>query len=242
MNYYQHHIGDFIRDTSRLSNDQCMAYLRLLWLYYETEEPLSGDVDAIAFRIGANACDVKQILKHFFFEHEGMWHQARCDKEILAFRNKSDKAKKSAEARWNNAKAMRTHTERNANVPVSDANQEPVTSNQSKPKSRATATRLPSDWVLSHEDYQFCEKERPDLKPETVADQFRDYWIAQPGAKGRKLDWPATWRNWVRNQRQDRQPQNFIEDRKQTLDFLTGAGKNVQPNEHDITGESTRIA
>jgi hypothetical protein len=28
--------------------------------------------------------------------------------------------------------------------------------------------------------------------------KFRDYWIAQPGVKGRKLDWEATWRNWLR--------------------------------------------
>jgi hypothetical protein len=31
-----------------------------------------------------------------------------------------------------------------------------------------------------------------------VFDEFRDYWIAVPGAKGVKLDWIATWRNWVR--------------------------------------------
>src|SRR5205814_92454 len=28
--------------------------------------------------------------------------------------------------------------------------------------------------------------------------KFRDYWIALPGAKGLKADWPATWRNWIR--------------------------------------------
>jgi len=28
--------------------------------------------------------------------------------------------------------------------------------------------------------------------------KFCDYWHAQPGQKGVKLDWPATWRNWVR--------------------------------------------
>ena len=28
--------------------------------------------------------------------------------------------------------------------------------------------------------------------------KFRDYWSAQPGAKGRKTDWDATWRNWIR--------------------------------------------
>lgn len=130
MNYYQHHIGDFIRDTARLTDSQCMAYMRMLWIYYETESPLESDVDAIAFKIGANASDVHQILKHYFFEHEGNWHNSRCDKEILSFREKSNKAKKSANARWENANAMRTHTERNANEPVLDANQEPITSNQ----------------------------------------------------------------------------------------------------------------
>ena len=34
-----------------------------------------------------------------------------------------------------------------------------------------------------------------------VFDEFKDYWIAIPGAKGVKLDWLATWRNWVRKAR-----------------------------------------
>lgn len=34
----------------------------------------------------------------------------------------------------------------------------------------------------------------------TEAEQFRDYWTAKPGKDGTKLDWPATWRQWVRNQ------------------------------------------
>lgn len=130
MNYYQHHIGDFIRDTARLSDSQCMAYLRMLWMYYETENPLIDDADAVAFRIGSTAPDVHQILRHFFFLHEGMWHHSRCDKEILSFRGKSEKAKKSADARWRNANAVRTQCERSANEPVSDANQEPITNNQ----------------------------------------------------------------------------------------------------------------
>jgi hypothetical protein len=32
----------------------------------------------------------------------------------------------------------------------------------------------------------------------TVAAEFRDYWAAVPGQKGVKLDWPATWRNRIR--------------------------------------------
>lgn len=153
MHYYQHHIGDFIRDTARLSDSQCMAYLRMIWHYYETEQPIENDVDAIAFRFGANASDVHQILKHYFFLHEGRWHNSRCDKEILAFRSKSEKAKESANARWENAKAMRTHSERNADEPISDANHKPITNNH-KPKDKSISAFAPpipdellKDWL-----------------------------------------------------------------------------------------------
>ena len=205
MNYYSHHIGDFIKDTSRMSDAQSMAYLRLLWIYYDTESPLKNDPDALAFDIGASVSDVHQILKRFFFLHDdGFWHHSRCNKEILAFREKSDKAKKSAEARWNNANAMRTHNERNANEPVSDANQYPGPNTQ-KPvpkKDSARGTRLPADWALP-EDWKAIAKtirpEWPDHHVQRVSDGFRDYWIAKTGSGASKADWLATWRNWCRN-------------------------------------------
>lgn len=130
MNYYSHHIGDFIRDTARIPDAQCMAYLRLIWMYYETESPIQNDIDAVAFKIGANVADLKLILAHFFFLHDdNCWHQSRCDREILEYRAKSKKCKDSANARWKNANAMRTHNERNADEPKIDANQEPRTNN-----------------------------------------------------------------------------------------------------------------
>lgn len=30
-------------------------------------------------------------------------------------------------------------------------------------------------------------------------EKFRDYWTAKPGRDAAKLDWLATWRNWMRN-------------------------------------------
>lgn len=35
---------------------------------------------------------------------------------------------------------------------------------------------------------------------ERMWEQFRDHFSAQPGVKGRKTDWEATWRNWVRRE------------------------------------------
>jgi len=38
----------------------------------------------------------------------------------------------------------------------------------------------------------------PHVDGKSETEKFRDYWRAKPGKDGRKLDWPATWRNWMR--------------------------------------------
>ncbi|WP_209319434.1 hypothetical protein, partial [Klebsiella variicola] len=30
------------------------------------------------------------------------------------------------------------------------------------------------------------------------ADRFKDYWLSKAGKDAVKLDWQATWRNWIR--------------------------------------------
>jgi hypothetical protein len=60
---------------------------------------------------------------------------------------------------------------------------------------RLKIEELPKEWA------DFCKQERPDLKPDAIWNQFKDYWVSVPGQKGCKLDWLATWRNWVRNQK-----------------------------------------
>ena len=59
-------------------------------------------------------------------------------------------------------------------------------------RNTARGTRLPPDWSPRPEDGQ----------DEGELAKFRDYWTAVAGAKGVKLDWDATWRNWLRNSKQ----------------------------------------
>jgi len=54
-------------------------------------------------------------------------------------------------------------------------------------------TRLPADWRPAPAERHYA-RERG-LDPDLVAEEFRNYWCALPGAKGRKLDWAATFRN-----------------------------------------------
>ena len=105
MHYYQHHIGDFIKATARLSDAQTMAYLRLLWMYYDSEKPLKPDAKILAFQIGASVEETQLLLESFFWLAENGWHHTRCDQEIAEYRSfldkKSNAGKASAERRKN---------------------------------------------------------------------------------------------------------------------------------------------
>lgn len=57
---------------------------------------------------------------------------------------------------------------------------------------------------------------------------FVDYWIAQPGQRGVKTDWPATWRNWMRRVEKEtkgsgrsRAPSRGQQRDAELLDFMT---------------------
>ena len=93
-------------------------------------------------------------------------------------------------------------------IPTPTPTPTPVTPNGVvAPRKRSAATtadqgtRLPGDWKLPEDWRSWCRRERPDLDPDSVAEQFRDFWVAKPGKDGRKADWQATWRNWCRGQK-----------------------------------------
>ena len=76
---------------------------------------------------------------------------------------------------------------------------ETETETETETEKNKRGSRLAQDWVLTKSLGEWAQSERPDLDVRQVAEQFKDYWIAQAGQKGVKLDWAATWRNWVRN-------------------------------------------
>lgn len=73
-----------------------------------------------------------------------------------------------------------------------------VTSGENVAVINARGTRLPTDWIPSREDVTWAREHFPAVDSKAETDRFRDHWKAQPGAKGRKSDWHATWRNWIR--------------------------------------------
>ena len=70
---------------------------------------------------------------------------------------------------------------------------------QLTPSNMSRAHRLPSDWLPTVEMFTWARKERRDVDPDLEAAKFRDYWTAKSGKDASKLDWFATWRNWIRS-------------------------------------------
>ena len=195
MNFYPFHIGDYLSHTNHLSNEEDLAYRRMIDIYYQSEQPFN-DRSTLARRIRTSVEIVDIILNEFFvLEDDGCWHNKRVDEEIAKYHGKLDQAsragKASAEARLNKRSTTVQPTK----------NQEPITKNHSIDVAKAPKAQRLKLETLPEEWDKFCKTERPDLKPVEVWNQFKDYWIAQGGQKGAKLDWFATWRNWVRNQK-----------------------------------------
>jgi len=157
VNYYERHIGDYLKDTAHLSLLEHGVYTRLMDVYYtrETGIPAADAARLIGARSKEERAALDAVLAEFFRLHDGVLMQDRCDREIDRFKVKQLKAKASADARWNaqrsqsdrTADAMRTHSEGNA---PRARPQTPVTSNQEKnkpapPTSETVARAGPED-------------------------------------------------------------------------------------------------
>lgn len=76
--------------------------------------------------------------------------------------------------------------------------QEPKEPSRGERMRSPNGSRLPPDWHPDNDDIAFVHATRPELDLLTELAKFRDYWHGTAGAKSRKADWPATWRNWIR--------------------------------------------
>ena len=198
MHYYQFNIGDYQSHTSHLSEIEDLAFRRMLDWCYLHEKPLPLDVDEISrqIRMRTHSESIAIVLREYFERTEVGWINVRAIQEMLKVGEKSEKASASAKARWGkkDANALPTQSDSNATHNTLPKTQDTVL----KPQ---RGSRLANNWILPDEWEYWSNKERPDLNAKQVADQFKDFWCAKAGKDGVKLDWAATWRNWVRNQK-----------------------------------------
>ena len=96
MNFYPHHIGDYLTATAHLTWLEDCAYRRLLDVYYSREQAIPADTAQACRLVRAVSKDerkaVETVLREFFMLSDG-WTHGRCDEEIIKAREAAERAR-----------------------------------------------------------------------------------------------------------------------------------------------------
>ena len=89
MNYYPFHIGDFRSGTVNMSRQARWIYRDLLDIYYDTEQPLSLDLDVLCDQLGVESDEerriVERLLRFKFTKGDDGYSHAICDPVIADY-------------------------------------------------------------------------------------------------------------------------------------------------------------
>jgi len=91
MHYYQFNIGDYKAATAHLTNEEDLAYRRLLDMYYDSESKIPLDTQWVARRIRVEASVIRDVLNDMFEKHDDGWFHARCQEVIEAYHAMAEK-------------------------------------------------------------------------------------------------------------------------------------------------------
>lgn len=125
MHYYKFNIGDYARSTRHLSNEEDLAYRRLLDMYYENEAPIPLETQWVARRIRV-ASDVVEIVLHDMFERtEDGWKHARCEADIADYHKNAERNRENGK-RGGRPKSVNKKPNKNPVGSQPDASGNPV--------------------------------------------------------------------------------------------------------------------
>lgn len=214
MHYYKFNIADYRKDTAHLTPMEHYIYRSLIDWYYLDELPIPKETESVTRRLSLDNHSLRllqNVLHDFFKLTETGYIHKRIDVEIAEYHGmikaNTENGKKGGRPAKPVTKrdkteplksANRNESEINPNYKPLTINQEPITTIESLRGSRLNIPQIVDEWI------NWAITERPELtvsRVHMIYEQFSDHWKSQPGSKGIKLDWFATWRNWVRREK-----------------------------------------
>lgn len=107
MHFYQKNIGDFNNATRHLTRVERSLFSDAIELYYDTEKPLTSDINKLNRLLLAHSQEEKDallvVLNEFFTLTDEGYFNKRCNEEIIKYQafteSKSKAGKASAEQR-----------------------------------------------------------------------------------------------------------------------------------------------
>jgi uncharacterized protein YdaU (DUF1376 family) len=142
MHYYQFNIGDYRAATAHLSNEEDLAYRRLLDMYYDTENQIPLDTQWVAKRLRLDCEVVKSVLQDMFKLTESGWHHGRCETVIDQYHAMAEKNRANGRLGGRKKNPVASDSQPIAKATIND---KPITINDKPIKERATSVACPHD-------------------------------------------------------------------------------------------------
>lgn len=208
--FFQFYPSDWLAGTRGLTATETGVYITLIAMMYEVEGPIPNDTKRLARLCGSTPAAFKKVIEELIAtgkitEDERGFFNRRVEIEIEKRSEKRATASSSAKIRWDKTKQKQQPENANAEETQCDrnANQKPDTRIEKEEpigSSKKRASRLPDDWHLPRAWGEWALAQgMSELCVRREADKFKDYWRSKAGKDAAKLDWQATWRNWVRS-------------------------------------------
>jgi len=218
--WFRHYAG-MARDDKlvRIAIRTKQTIERVVWVWSAILESAAEKDDAghyeidcaeIAYFLRADEADIRAVVNaltdaaHVDTTTVVKWGDRQFISDRSAERQARYRERQKRELRGHNDKqalgdGMVTSPSRQRDAPETETETETDTEVKEEPNgsSKKRGCRIPVDFVPDQEWAIANGMSQPQAISEAA--NFCDYWTAKAGAAATKLDWPATWRTWVRN-------------------------------------------
>lgn len=210
-NFYKMDPAKWDFGTVDLTLEEEAAYLRIVNAIHKHDGPVPNNDRVLAglFRTSTRKArtlvDALVAAKKVMIEDGHIWNErARSDLVQRGFVtiSRSEAGAKGGRTRaMNAAKALENKDLPQANASsrieenrIEKKEREP----NGSPKKSNRGSRLPADWHLPKEwGQEMVDKGVNETLVRHQAERFKNYWLAKSGKDATKIDWRATWRNWM---------------------------------------------
>jgi uncharacterized protein YdaU (DUF1376 family) len=131
MHYYQFNIGDYRAATAHLSNEEDLAYRRLLDMYYDSENKIPIDIQWVSRRLRLEPHVVRDVLQDMFVKQDDGWFHSKCEEVIQSYHAMAEKNRANGRRGGRKKNPVGSHMDSDSE-PIAKAtiNHKPITNNQ----------------------------------------------------------------------------------------------------------------
>jgi hypothetical protein len=207
--------GAWLKDPAlgKCSMETHGLWINLLCVMMEAEEPqISGTIPELCRLIGCFPEEMERGLKELertkaadviFSNGNVMVMSRRLYKELKAKESNRLRVSKARKKEQCNAEVTPLSRDRvrirDKSKKENESKQESNLSGRAQQVAPTRGGRLPDKFLLTEPMRQWAKERNPKIDVELETEKFCNYYRSKAGAGAIRLDWQATWRNWILN-------------------------------------------